>query len=68
MNKCKFCDLANYSDDEGNKRFLELGYDCYTSLTMFYNNKRGTFWIAAYGEGEVEIEINYCPKCGRKLN
>lgn len=35
--------------------------NCYTSLVMGYG------WLAAYGEGCAQTDIQYCPFCGKKF-
>ena len=36
--------------------------------TMYILKQGGYYYIKAIGEGCVSVSINYCPKCGRKLN
>jgi len=38
----------------------------YTVLMM--KKRYGGFYIEAWGDGVARMRINYCPKCGRKLN
>ena len=64
---CEYCDVNKYEDNWDGRKTLHLGWDCYTSLDMYYNHHTNKFSIASSGEGEVETELNYCPKCGRKL-
>lgn len=45
---------------KGSKEHLED--NCYTSLVMGYG------WIAAYGEGCAQTDIQYCPFCGKKFD
>lgn len=65
--KCEYCDVNKYEDNWDGRKIFHLGWDCYTSLDMYYNPANNKFSMSGSGEGEVEIEINYCPKCGRKL-
>ena len=68
---CEYCNPKKYKDDYyGNDDFdreLEIEYNCYTSLCMLWNSKTNKFGICAIDEGEAATNINFCPKCGRKL-
>lgn len=64
---CEYCNIAQYEDDLDGIKRLRLGWDCYTSLEMQFNPSNNKFSMVASGEGEVKTELDYCPKCGRKL-
>ena len=71
MNGCKWCNAELYKE----KYYGDFDFDMeqtldgcnYTGLSMLWNSKINKFGICASGEGEVVANINYCPKCGRKL-
>lgn len=66
MKGCCYCDLDKYENNiyrETKIMYLSCGE--YTGLTMEY--RKGIYRLAAHGEDETRIEIEYCPFCGRKL-
>ena len=64
---CKYCDVTKYKNDWDGIKRLQIGWDCYTALEIWFNPSNNKFNMVAGGEGEVKIEINHCPICGRKL-
>lgn len=64
---CKYCDVNNYKKYTDGNKILYLDYECYTSLSIVFNPNTNKFSVVAGGEGTAETELNYCPKCGRKL-
>lgn len=64
---CKYCDINKYEENWDGLKVFRLGWDCHTSLDIFYDPNKNKFSIATQGEGGVEIEMDYCFKCGRKL-
>lgn len=65
---CEYCNVDKYENNlwDGRKKLvLSRGY--YVQLIMYYNPNNGKFSIATEGEGKTEIEINHCPRCGKKL-
>lgn len=71
MNKCDWCDtemykLCYYGDADFDMEH-ELEGDNLTCLSMLWNSKSNAFGLYAGGESEATANINFCPKCGRKL-
>ncbi len=68
---CDWCDSKLYeSKYYGSYDFdkeLEIVGDNLVVLSMVWNSQTNKYGIYAGGEGEVVEEINFCPKCGRKL-
>lgn len=68
---CDWCDPKLYeSKYYGFYDFdkeLGIAVDNMTALSMVWNSQTNKYGIYASGEGEVAEEINFCPKCGRKL-
>lgn len=68
---CDWCDPKLYeSEYYGLCNFdkeQEIIGDDYILLSMVWNSTTNKYGILACGEGEVVEEINFCPKCGRKL-
>ena len=65
---CKYCNADNYSYHIEGVKELTLGFKHFTGLRMRFHSENNKFTLVADGEGEVEMEIDYCPKCGRKLS
>jgi hypothetical protein len=66
MKKCKFC---NFNNSESN----EMHRDDFGSFELNYYKKNEYHEEkcsieARYDYGECEMDINYCPICGRQLN
>ncbi|MHB9289673.1 hypothetical protein [Latilactobacillus curvatus] len=53
MTECKYC--------EGEEIII---HGFYTDLSIDSKERL----ISALGEGQVDLKINYCPVCGRKLD
>lgn len=65
---CEFCEDTWFSDSIDRRNGYSLWYEVYP-----YNNHIAVFAQAKDEEGEliedcVEIEMNFCPVCGRRLN
>lgn len=71
MDKCKWCNTELYKEEYyGDAAFdmeQPIEEDDYTRLSMLWNSKTNKFGLCAGGESEAVVNINYCPKCGRKL-
>lgn len=68
---CDWCDPKLYESEyygvyDFDKEQEIIGDD-YIVLSMVWNSTTNKYGIHAGGEGEVVEEINFCPKCGRKL-
>lgn len=62
--KCKKLDEMLKQNEE--EIFLPMGSQCNTGAVLGVNEKN--YYILSYSDDdEVEIKINYCPFCGRKL-
>jgi hypothetical protein len=57
MNKC-ICDL---------KENQEILLDNGNWVDLFIKLKSNEYFIIAAADGDAMYEIEYCPKCGRKL-
>ena len=64
---CECCNVEKYSYHLEGVTELTLDWCHYTGLYIRFNSNNNKFTLAASGEGEAEIEINYCPICGREL-
>lgn len=71
MKKCDWCDTELYEPSYyGNADFdmeQEISDGDWVHLFMLWNPKINKFGMYASGEGEAVVNINFCPKCGRKL-
>lgn len=71
---CQYCDLDNYTkresyeyDDYSHDAYYVVAEAPWTSLMMTYNSKTGKYGIVANGDYSPEVNIEFCPFCGRKL-
>ena len=64
---CEYCDTSKYVRTCDGYLKNELAEGDYIKLSMIYDPKTNKFWLEASGDGEAIIDINFCPKCGRKL-
>ena len=71
---CKFCDTEKYEIVANTSwcpffgrpiKGTVLADEDYTKLFIRKGYKK--IYISATGDGRVEVEINYCPFCGRNL-
>ena len=51
---------------DGYEEIVEVAGD-YTELDIVKNTSDGRYYIRAHGEGIAEMEISFCPLCGRRL-
>lgn len=71
---CDWCDLDKYTKHESSK-YDDYPHDAYyvitkapwTSLMMTHNSKTGKYGIVANGDYSPGVNIEFCPKCGRRL-
>ena len=65
---CDFCENENWDSEEGTGKH-QLYYEIYPENNVMY--------FTSYAENQetgeteelgIEIPLNYCPVCGRKLN
>ena len=56
--KC-ICDMAK----EGYPEIISIG----TYVNMYIVKKDGEYYIETKADGNAYLKLNYCPKCGRKL-
>ena len=64
---CEYCDTSKYVHTFDGDLKNQLAEGDYIALSMIYDPKTNKFWLKASGDGEAIIDINFCPKCGRKL-
>lgn len=57
MNKC-ICDLK----DKEEKLITNGNW-----VDLYIKLERKEYWIVAMADGNAMMKIDYCPKCGRKL-
>lgn len=50
--------------EKNSKEYLVFGN--WNTLAM-RRDEDGEYSIVAIGDGEAEMKLNYCPRCGRKL-
>lgn len=71
MNKCDWCNTdlykATYYGDADFDMEHAIEGDNLVCLSILWNSKSKKFGLYAGGESEAFVNINYCPKCGRKL-
>lgn len=71
MDKCKWCNTELYKEEYYGDAAFDMEQliekDDYKRLSMLWNSKTNKFGLYAGGESEAVANINYCPKCGRKL-
>ena len=48
---------------EGYPEIISIG----TYVNMYIVKKDGEYYIEAKADGNAYLKLNYCPKCGRKL-
>lgn len=59
--KCKYCiSPYEYMGDDRLIRIIKMGSIYYLSA--------GTIYFDEFDSYDAEAEIEFCPKCGRKLN
>lgn len=66
VNKCEYCNVKSSAFQ--NKTF---GIDESLSIINYgdkYYLRHGIGYYDEYDSYDIESEIEYCPKCGRKLN
>lgn len=51
--------------EKNSKKYLVFGD--WNTLAM-RRDEDGEYSIVAIGDGEAEMKLNYCPRCGRKLS
>lgn len=51
--------------EKNSKEYLVFGN--WNTLAM-RRDEDGEYSIVAIGDGEAEMKLNYCPRCGRKLS
>ena len=56
--KC-ICEIVK----EGYSETISIG----TYVNMYMTKKDGEYYIEAISDGKATMRLNYCPKCGRKL-
>lgn len=61
---CDFKDGLNLLDGG---RQVPIAEDGYVGLYMEKHNIDNKYRLIAYGEDTCEVDIYYCPFCGRKL-
>lgn len=72
---CDWCDTSEYENtyygDGDFDKEIEIanGEDNggMVYLYMLYNTKTNKYGIYANGEGEAVTDIEFCPRCGKKL-
>ena len=65
---CKYCNVNEYEDIWfGTKKELVVGDAPYTTLSIEYSPKENEFTMVAEGDSRATMQLEYCPKCGRKL-
>lgn len=55
--KC-LCDL-----NEGEEKLITKG----SWVDLYIAKSYGEYWIKAISDGRADMRIDFCPKCGRKL-
>lgn len=63
---CDFCENENWYTDEGVAGH-QLTVEIYPENNFIYITSFAPDETGESQELEAEIEMNYCPKCGRKL-
>lgn len=70
MSNCKFCKADNgcVSDDWMLEKRIDFGVlgNCLLGMSISKHHGAGYLTISLE-EKEVDVGINYCPMCGRKL-
>ena len=56
--KC-ICELIK----EGHSETISIG----TYVNIYMRKEYGEYYIEAKADGNAYLKLNYCPKCGRKL-
>ena len=56
--KC-ICELIK----EGHSETISIG----TYVNIYMRKEYGKYYIEAKADGNAYLKLNYCPKCGRKL-
>ena len=71
---CPYCDLGNYTkrefseyDDYPHDAYYVITKEPWTSLMITHNSKTGRYGLVANGDYSPGVDIDFCPKCGRKL-
>ena len=62
---CKFCDF--------NRKGIEWEIELYELTSYEYDGKKYFLAVTCPADGRLyhrvkKVEVNYCPKCGRKLS
>ena len=48
---------------EGHSETISIG----TYVNIYMRKEYGEYYIEAKADGNAYLKLNYCPKCGRKL-
>ena len=61
---CEFCEQEHYTNDEHHG--LQLILEVYPDNNLIAIMAQGTMENGHYAEHKMDIQMNYCPVCGRK--
>ncbi len=68
---CQCCDPFMNGRDlysfNGRRYFVELVCGDYTRLYLAFDKKTESYILIADGDDEPEVEIFFCPMCGKRL-
>lgn len=64
---CDFCESEIIESQEGNNGF-QLAFESYPENLFMAVTGYAHDEVGEQQELQFEIEMNYCPKCGRKLD
>lgn len=64
---CEYCDLKNYDWSIRNEPEMILKKRGETTLVIEYHPNFREWWLYAYEQNSVCVQIYHCPFCGRKL-
>ena len=61
---CEFCSDEHYTNDEYHG--LQLSMEVYPDNNLIAIMAQGTMDDGHFAEHKMDIQMNYCPVCGRK--